>query len=217
MLNNLTEEISIARAVASIGAEAVKRIYNFEPGIPNLDLDPLVMQALQAPDLIAPYEAFRKPLVFKPEDLAVNSNPDNLEFSRLANADFNDWQELINRERNTIGSNNWIVSGKRSVDGFPMLANDPHRALATPSLRYIVHLSAPGWNVVGGGEPVIPGVSIGHNEFGAWGLTVFDIDAEDLYVYELDPNNPDNYKYRDRKSTRLNSSHIPLSRMPSSA
>lgn len=76
-----------------------------------------------------------------------------------------------------------------------MLANDPHRALATPSLRYIVHLSAPGWNVVGGGEPVIPGVSIGHNEFGAWGLTVFDIDAEDLYVYELDPNNPDNYRY----------------------
>ena len=49
------------------------------------------------------------------------------------------------------------------------MANDPHRKVAVPSLRYMAHLIAPGWNVIGGGEPEIPGISIGHNEHGAWG------------------------------------------------
>ena len=72
-----------------------------------------------------------------------------------------------------IGSNNWVVAGSRTHSTRPILANDPHRVIAAPSLRYWVHLVAPGWNVIGGGEPVLPGVSIGHNEHGAWGLTIF--------------------------------------------
>lgn len=55
-----------------------------------------------------------------------------------------------------------------------------------------------GWNVTGAGEPVIPGVSIGHNEQGAWGLTIFGTDGEDLYVYDLNPQNLMQYKYRDK-------------------
>jgi len=58
-------------------------------------------------------------------------------------------------------------------------------------------LVAPGWNVIGGGEPEIPGISIGHNEYGAWGLTVFRSDAEDLYVYQLNPENSDQYWYKE--------------------
>jgi uncharacterized protein (DUF608 family) len=65
-----------------------------------------------------------------------------------------------------------------------------------PSLRYWVHLVAPGWNVIGGGEPEIPGVSIGHNDYGAWGLTVFETDGEDLYVYKTNPANSRQYWYR---------------------
>jgi penicillin amidase len=52
--------------------------------------------------------------------------------------------------------------------------------------------------VIGGGEPEIPGISIGHNEFGAWGLTVFRTDGEDLYIYDLNPDNLNQYKYRDQ-------------------
>ncbi|MEO5583456.1 MAG: penicillin acylase family protein, partial [Saprospiraceae bacterium] len=59
--------------------------------------------------------------------------------------------------------------------------------------RYITHLQAPGWNVIGGGEPILPGVSIGHNEYGAWGLTIFDTDIEDLYVYKINPSNKNQY------------------------
>jgi penicillin amidase len=76
------------------------------------------------------------------------------------------------------------------------MANDPHRAQAVPSLRYMAHLVAPGWNVIGGGEPEIPGISIGHNEYGAWGLTVYRTDAEDLYVYQTNPKNPNEYLYQ---------------------
>src|SRR5690606_27766751 len=89
----------------------------------------------------------------------------------------------------------WVVSGARTTTGFPFMANDPHRAQQAPSLRYFAHLVAPGWNVIGGGEPSLPGISIGHNEHGAWGLTVFQVDSEDLYVYETNPANPDQYRY----------------------
>lgn len=94
------------------------------------------------------------------------------------------------------GSNNWTVSGARTTTGRPILANDPHRAQQSPSLRYIAHLSAPGLNVIGAGEPALPGISIGHNQSIAFGLTVFGIDAQDLYVYELDAAN-ERYRYRD--------------------
>jgi len=95
------------------------------------------------------------------------------------------------------GSNNWVVSGSATATGKPMLANDPHRTIAIPSLRYIVHLVAPGWNVEGATEPALPGVSIGHNESIAWGITVFPIDQEDLYIETLRPDHPREYKAED--------------------
>jgi penicillin amidase len=94
-----------------------------------------------------------------------------------------------------IGSNNWTISGARTATGRPILANDPHREHGAPSLRYIVHLDAPGFSVIGAGEPALPGVSIGHNGTIAFGLTIFAADQEDLYVYETDPKNPDRYRY----------------------
>lgn len=96
------------------------------------------------------------------------------------------------------GSNNWVVGPARSATGRPLLANDPHRAIGLTSLRYIAHLSAPGFDVIGAGEPALPGISIGHNGHIAFGLTIFAIDQEDLYVYETNPADPDEYRYRDR-------------------
>lgn len=94
------------------------------------------------------------------------------------------------------GSNAWVVAPARSASGRALLASDPHRSLATPSLRYLVHLNAPGLNVIGGGEPALPGVSIGHNGHIAFGFTVFSADQEDLYVYETRPGQPQAYRYR---------------------
>jgi penicillin amidase len=96
------------------------------------------------------------------------------------------------------GSNNWVVDGTRSASGKPLLANDPHRALNLPALRYLVHLSAPGWHVIGAGEPALPGVAIGHNERIAWGMTIVGTDQGDLYVEETDPDDPTRYKVGER-------------------
>jgi penicillin G amidase len=96
------------------------------------------------------------------------------------------------------GSNNWVLAPERTTTGRPLLANDPHRALSVPSLRYVAHLSAPGLDVIGAGEPALPGISIGHNGRIAFGLTIFSIDQEDLYVYRTNPDDPLEYRYQGR-------------------
>lgn len=96
------------------------------------------------------------------------------------------------------GSNNWVIARSRTATGRPLLANDPHRAVTLPALRYLAHLSAPGLDVIGAGEPALPGVSIGHNGKVAFGLTIFPIDQEDLYVYRTNPADPHEYEYRGR-------------------
>jgi penicillin amidase len=89
-----------------------------------------------------------------------------------------------------------VVNGSMSATGKPVVVNDPHRTVTNPSLRYIVHLSAPGWNVIGAGEPPFVGVAIGHNERLAWGLTIVGTDQEDTYVEELNPVNPNEVRWR---------------------
>jgi penicillin amidase len=93
------------------------------------------------------------------------------------------------------GSNNWVIDGTMSATGKPILANDPHRTIALPSLRYLVHLVGPGWNVIGAGEPALPGVAAGHNERVGFGFTIVGIDQQDLYVEEVNPENPNEYRY----------------------
>jgi penicillin amidase len=94
-------------------------------------------------------------------------------------------ESMFNANDRSVGSNNWVVAPSRTATGRPILANDPHRGHSVPSLRYISHLNAPGLNVIGAGEPALPGISIGHNEQIAFGLTIFAIDQEDLYVYDV--------------------------------
>jgi len=91
-------------------------------------------------------------------------------------------------------SNNWTVSGKLTRSGKPLLANDPHRVIAEPSLRYMVHLVAPGWDVIGAGEPALPGVALGHNQNIAWGFTIFGLDQQDLYLEDLKPSDSTQYR-----------------------
>lgn len=92
------------------------------------------------------------------------------------------------------GSNNWAIGPQRSGTGRPVVCNDPHRVLRNPSLRYVSHLSAPGCDVIGANEPFLPGVSVGHNGHVAFGLTIFYIDQEDVYVYETSADGR-SYKY----------------------
>ncbi len=95
-------------------------------------------------------------------------------------------------------SNNWAISAKKSATGRAIMANDPHREYLEPSLRYIADLNSSTLHVTGIGEPAIPGVSNGHNDWIAFGGTYFAIDQEDLYVYELNPVKRNEYKYKNQ-------------------
>src|SRR5947208_2716372 len=179
LLANIGQELNIAQAVRVLGAEKVKELQYFQGGDPDITPDGAIDLSLLNASILDLYNAFRRPLAFGSASPAEEPTP----------------IELSQRDED-IGSNNWVVSGTRTQSGYPLLMNDPHRNQSAPSLRYWVHLVAPGWDVIGGGEPVLPGVSIGHNEAAAWGLTIFGTDSEDLYVYETNPANPNQYKYR---------------------
>jgi penicillin amidase len=195
LLGNISQELNYGRAVALLGPDAVKELSWFRPGDPVLALDPAINGALLADNILELYDAFRGSIRFMPADIVAAYRGDPKSFAVLSQALPPEFEMAPSSEE--IGSNNWVVSGMRTPTDFPLLANDPHRAQQIPSLRYWVHLIAPGWNVIGGGEPTLPGVSIGHNEHGAWGITVFGQDSEDLYVYDTNPANPQQYRYRD--------------------
>jgi penicillin amidase len=90
-------------------------------------------------------------------------------------------------------SNNWVVSGKKTASGKPLLANDPHLALSVPPIWYLIHLSAPGVRVAGVTIPGLHAVIIGHNERIAWGFTNIGPDVQDLYREKFDTANPRRY------------------------
>jgi len=97
-----------------------------------------------------------------------------------------------------FGSNNWVVDGHKSVTGKPLLANDPHLGIQMPSIWYEIHLVGQGINVIGASLAGAPGVIIGHNEHIAWGTTNIMSDVQDLYVEKINPENPNQYLYKEK-------------------
>lgn len=95
-----------------------------------------------------------------------------------------------------VESNNWAIAATKSATGRAILATDPHRPFSVPAFRYFAHISSPGLDLIGFGEPHHPGFVFGHNGTVAWGQTTFQVDMEDLYVYETNPRNPNEYRYR---------------------
>ncbi|OHB31885.1 MAG: hypothetical protein A2790_03520 [Phenylobacterium sp. RIFCSPHIGHO2_01_FULL_69_31] len=172
LVSNVASEVARARTICAGGVEADALRRKLEPAhkvtIPK-GLDPCDVPA----DVLADYVLATEPVSFKPPA------PRTL-------------AQVID-ERSAEGSNNWTISAARTATGRPILANDPHRAVGTPSLRYIAHLDAPGLSIIGAGEPALPGVSLGHNGTAAFGLTIFYIDQEDLYAYET---KGDAYRYK---------------------
>jgi penicillin G amidase len=195
LLGNLTEEVLTALAIREIGVAKVKDLSYFQPANPILDMDPAIDASLLSNDILDLYLAYRTPIKFTSDELVAEFRRKSNLVAQLDDAIATPSSFDPSPRSQDIGSNNWVVAGKLTASGFPLMMNDPHRVIQVPSLRYWVHLVAPGWNVIGAGEPSLPGVSIGHNEYGSWGLTIFGTDSEDLYVYDTNPANPSQYKY----------------------
>lgn len=211
LLGNVREELKYGRLVSLIGADKVRELSWFHPTANPAQPD--LMLRVDGAQLFQPildlYEAFRLPLKY--QGRLAKADEDEAALTPGSEDNTVDIDRWFETEKQYTGSNNWVISGNKSVSGYPMLANDPHRSQSTPSLRYWAHLNAPGWNVIGAGEPTLPGISIGHNDYGAWGLTIFETDNEDLYVYETNPDNPNQYRYKGRwVSMRMLTETIPV-------
>lgn len=185
LVSNLTSEVARARVAcaAGIGADRLRR--KLEPAhtvaVPE-GLDPCDVTE----DVLKDYKLATEAVSFAPPAPVSQKAASNAHLLRFADQDENPPQE---------GSNNWVVAPSRSATGRAILANDPHRQLGVPALRYIVQLNAPGLSLIGAGEPALPGVSFGHNDNIGWGLTIFNTDQEDLYVYTLKPGDLNSYRY----------------------
>src|SRR5271166_817183 len=90
-------------------------------------------------------------------------------------------------------SNNWVVDGRHSASGKPLLANDPHLEFGAPGFWYLARLKTPQHEIAGGTAAGSPFVLVGHNERIAWGLTTTTADVEDLFVEKVDPTDPGHY------------------------
>lgn len=143
------------------------------------------------------YELFPTYPTDAPRLLALLNNLDVNVASGFAKA-------IIPPESN--GSNNWVVSGEKSASGMPILADDPHLSLATPSIWYQTHLEMKDINVSGVIFAGIPGVMLGHNKQIAWGVTNTGPDVQDLYIEKRNPDNPNEFLYNDKweKATIVN-------------
>ncbi|MGE0758907.1 MAG: penicillin acylase family protein [Pirellulaceae bacterium] len=91
------------------------------------------------------------------------------------------------------GSNNWVLSGQRTVSGKPLVANDPHIPFAAVSLWYEVRLEGGSFQVAGAALAGMPGILIGRNRHVAWGITNNICSQRDLYQERGHPEHPGYY------------------------
>ncbi len=94
------------------------------------------------------------------------------------------------------GSNDWVISGSKTESGQPILCDDPHLGIASPSIWYQNHLQIDGFNMSGVIFAGAPGIILGHNDAIAWGVTNTGPDVQDLYIEKLNPANPTQYEYQ---------------------
>jgi penicillin amidase len=93
------------------------------------------------------------------------------------------------------GSNGWTISGRRTTTGLPVLSNDTHLEHSVPSTWWVVQLKGAGFDVEGFTIPGLPGVTLGHNERIAFGVTSAYGAAQDLFAERFRDAHSDEYRY----------------------
>lgn len=125
--------------------------------------------------------------------------------SRLALVDpspINDWAANLGDPAGK-GSNDWVVAGSHTESGKPLVANDPHLGLSAPAIWYFARIKAPAppggkpTDVIGATLPGMPTVVLGRTAGVAWGFTNVGPDVQDLYLEQINPANPLQYRTPD--------------------
>jgi len=182
-LYNLLSEVERAKVACSAGLEVDALRVPLEPAwqtqVPA-GLDPCLPA-----DVLRVYELATRPVRFGADKDKVASVADP--------APGRDTAAPMRLE-----SNNWVIGAMKSTTGRAIAASDPHLAFVEPSVRYVIDLNAPTLHAIGATRPEYPGISLGHNDWIAFVYTSFPTDEEDLYVYDLNPADPDQYRYQGR-------------------
>jgi len=160
--------------------------------------------------LTPPWPYGKRPTIVQPEDLPIASRTADTQITGEKKCTDKDIlvtnnplpsMGLVFDPGEGIGSNNWVVSGKMTKSGMPLLANDPHLGIQMPSIWYEIGLHYRPANgesasdIVGFTFAVTPGVIIGHNNSIAWGVTNVGPDVFDFYSIHVNPNNPLQYEW----------------------
>jgi penicillin amidase len=195
LTRNLSREVRYAQLLTKMSAADVEKLSMFQPPT-TLEVPAGLDLSLIPSDVLNNYSLARGSVTFEPEDIQC-SLPlrERVRYAQLLSQPSS--SQNGDPLQPLVESNNWTISGELTSTGHPILSGDPHRTQSVPSLRYIAHLIGPGWDVIGAGEPALPGISLGHNEDIAYALTIFSFaDEEDLYVYDTNPANPSQYLYK---------------------
>jgi penicillin amidase len=203
LVSNVTSEVARARVVCAAGLKADALRRKIEPQGHKMTVPPGLNPCDVPADVLKDYLLATKQVDFSAlagtvqrADISAGRQLVGAIDAQFAATDAQSQLASAIDAQSVEGSNNWAIAPSRTETARPILANDPHRQLGAPSLRYIVALSAPGLDIIGAGEPALPGISLGHNDDIAFGITIFAIDQEDLYVYELKKDDPDSYRYK---------------------
>ncbi|WP_298213488.1 penicillin acylase family protein [Acidocella sp.] len=186
-VGNAGSELARAQVMARADARTDLLRVHLEPPVTPIPAEGLDLAAIP-PEVMHIHALSTAPVTFSRARLAATL------------AEVARWRDVTALEDGSAGlqgSNNWVVNGERSGTGRALLASDPHRLHSVPSLRYLIHLTMPGFDAIGAGEPSFPGIMMGHNGYAAFGLTLFlGPDVEDIYVYETRPGDPEHYAYQ---------------------
>jgi len=160
--------------------------------------------------LTPPWPFGKKPTIVQPEDLPIAGSTEIVQITGkdkcadtdiLLTSNLSHSMSLVFEPGQGIGSNNWVVGGKMTQSGMPLLANDPHLGIQMPSIWYEIGLHClpaggePPSDMVGYAFAVTPGVIVGHNNSIAWGVTNVGPDVFDLYRIRVNPDNPLQYEW----------------------
>ena len=142
LTSNVSEEVRLLRAIKASNIDTVRELMTFQGGNPRFELDPAIDPKLLPGEVLASYNAFRESVQFKPEDVAAQWRALRLASSPILDDPARSGQAPdpagpigLDVDARDIGSNNWVISGARTLSTRPILANDPHRVIAAPSLR----------------------------------------------------------------------------------
>ena len=190
LTNTWGAELKRARVTELAGPDRARELFLTDSAFDHVIVDSTAPEA-PSPAKKAKHKKRTAPHAQIPQLPRIRATFD--ETQRAWNAAETFLEQFDEEVRAAIGSNNWVVDGKHTASGKPLLANDTHLQLSAPSIWYILHLTAPGWNVKGFALPGAPGIIIGHNDRIAWGFTNNGADVEDLYIETFHPERPLDY------------------------